>query len=138
MRKWKFQGRNVRLARLHRGLPWKAAHPWPEAFHQESPDINPSALSYCSSVIPECWPLPIFLLFFPLLIIILILYQGFPVAQTVKNLPAVQETQVRSLGQEDPLEKEIASHSSILACRIPWIEEAGGLQSMGSQRVRHN
>ena len=59
-------------------------------------------------------------------------------AQTVKNLPAVQETQVRSLGQEDPLEKEIASHSSILACRIPWIEEAGGLQSMGSQRVRHN
>ena len=63
---------------------------------------------------------------------------GLPEAQTVKNLPAVQETQVRSLGQEDPLEKEIASHSSILACRIPRIEEAGGLQSMGSQRVRHN
>ena len=59
-------------------------------------------------------------------------------AQTVKNLPAVQETQVRSLGQEDPLEKEIAFHSRILAWRIPWIEEPGGLQSMGSQRVRHN
>ena len=55
-----------------------------------------------------------------------------------KNLPAMQETQVRSLGQEDPLEKEMATHSSILAWRIPWTEEAGGLQSMGSQRVRHD
>ena len=54
-------------------------------------------------------------------------------AQTVKNLPAVQETQVRSLGQEDPLEKETATHSSILAWRIPWIEEPGGPQSMGSK-----
>ena len=59
------------------------------------------------------------------------------VAQMAKNLPAMQETQVRSLGQEDPLEKEMATHSSILAWRIPWREEAGGLQSMGSQRVRH-
>ena len=59
-------------------------------------------------------------------------------AQTVKNLPAVQQTQVRSLGQEDPLEKEIASHSRILAWRIPWIEEPGGLQSMGSHRVGHD
>ena len=49
------------------------------------------------------------------------------VAQTVKNLPAVQETQVRSLGQEDPLEKEMATHSSILAWKIPWAEEPGGL-----------
>ena len=49
----------------------------------------------------------------------------------VKNLPAVQETQVQTLGQEDPLKKEIASHCSILAWRIPWIEEPGGLQSMG-------
>ena len=55
----------------------------------------------------------------------------------VKNLPAMQETQVRSLGQEDPLEKEMATHSSILAWRIPWTEEPGGLQSMGSQRGRH-
>ena len=54
----------------------------------------------------------------------------------VKNLPAVQETQVQTLGQEDPLKKEIASHCSILAWRIPWIEEPGGLQSMGEQRVR--
>ena len=55
----------------------------------------------------------------------------------VKNLPAVQETQVRSLGWEDPLEKEMATHSSILACRIPWTEEPGGLQSMGLRRVGH-
>ena len=54
-------------------------------------------------------------------------------AQTVKNLAAMQETQVRSLGQEDPLEEEMATHSSILAWRIPWTEEPGGLQSMGSQ-----
>ena len=58
--------------------------------------------------------------------------------QTVNNLTAMQETQVRSLGQEDPLEKDIATHSSILAWRILWAEEPGGLQSMGSQRVGHN
>ena len=58
--------------------------------------------------------------------------------QTVKNLPAIQETWVRSLGREDPLEKEMATHSSILAWRIPWTEEPGGLQSTGSQRVRHD
>ena len=57
-----------------------------------------------------------------------------PVAQSVKNLPAVQETQVRSLGWEDPLEKEMATHSNILAWKISWTEEPGGLQSMGSQR----
>ena len=60
------------------------------------------------------------------------------VSQMVKNLPAIQETQVRSLGQEDPLEKEMATHSSILAWKIPWVEEPGGLQSMGSQRVEHD
>ena len=60
------------------------------------------------------------------------------VAQRVKCLPAIQETWVQSLGWEDTLEKEIATHTSILAWRIPWIEEPGGLQSMGSQRVRHN
>ena len=59
-------------------------------------------------------------------------------SQKVKNLPAVQETQVQSLGWEDPLEKEMTIHSSILAWRILWTEEPGGLQSMGSQRVRHN
>ena len=56
-------------------------------------------------------------------------------AQTVKNLPARQETRVQSLGWEDPLEKEMATHSSILAWEIPWTEEPGRLQSMGSQRV---
>ena len=58
-------------------------------------------------------------------------------AQTVKNLPAMQETRVRSLSQEDPLEKRMATHSSILAWRISWTEVPGGLQSMGSQGVRH-
>ena len=56
----------------------------------------------------------------------------------VKNLPAMQETWVRFLGQEDSLEKGMATHCSILAWRIPWTEEPGGLQSMGSQRARHN
>ena len=60
------------------------------------------------------------------------------VAWMVKGLPAVQETQVQSLGREDPLEKEMATHSSILARRIPWMEEPGGLYSMGSQRVGHD
>ena len=56
----------------------------------------------------------------------------------VKNLPAIKETWVQSLGQEDPLEKGMATHSSILAWRIPWTEEPGGLQSMRSQRAGHN
>ena len=56
-------------------------------------------------------------------------------AQRLKRLPAMQETWVRSLGQEDPLEKEIAMHSSTLAWKIPWTEEPGGLQSMGSQEL---
>ena len=55
----------------------------------------------------------------------------------VKRLPTVRETRVRSLGWEDPLEKEMATHSSILAWKISWTEEAGGLQSMGLQRVGH-
>ena len=59
-------------------------------------------------------------------------------AQTVQNPPAVQETWVQSLGQEDPLEKEMATHSSILAWRIPGTEEPGGLPSMGSHRVGHD
>ena len=60
------------------------------------------------------------------------------VAQRVKHLPVMWKTQVRYLGREDPLEKEMATHSSILAWRIPWTEEPGRLQSMGSQRVGHN
>jgi len=60
------------------------------------------------------------------------------VAQMVKHLPIMRETQVQSLGQEDPLEKEIATHSSTLAWKIPWTEEPGRLQSMGLQRVGHD
>ena len=60
------------------------------------------------------------------------------VTQSVKDLPAVQETRVRSLGWEDPLKKELATQSSILAWKISWTEEPGGLQSMGSQRVGHD
>ena len=59
-------------------------------------------------------------------------------AQTVENLPAMRETHVQSLGREDPLEKEMATHSSILAWRIPWMEEPGRLQSRGLQRVGHD
>ena len=65
-------------------------------------------------------------------------YPASLVAQMVNNLPAMQETWVQSLGQEDPLEKGMATHSSILAWRIPWTEEPDGLQSMGSQRVGHD
>ena len=71
------------------------------------------------------------------IIINIYLYHSL-VAQMVKRLPAMQETWVRSLGQEDPLEKEMATHSSILAWKIPWTEEPGGLQSTGSQRVGHD
>ena len=58
------------------------------------------------------------------------------VVQTVKNLPVMQKNQVQSLGQEDPLEKGMVTHSSLLAWRIPWTEEPGGLQSMGLQRIQ--
>ena len=58
--------------------------------------------------------------------------------RSIRNPSAVQEIQVRALGREDPLEKGMATHSSILAWRIPWTEEPGGLQSMGLQRVRHD
>ena len=58
-------------------------------------------------------------------------------AQWVKNLPAMQETGVRSLGQEDPLEKGMATHPSVLVWRIPWTEEPGGLQSVGLHRIEH-
>ena len=62
----------------------------------------------------------------------------FVVAQMVKNPPAIQEIWVQSLGREDPLEREMATYSSILAWELPWTEESGGLQSMGSQRVGHD
>ena len=65
-------------------------------------------------------------------------HQASLVAQRVKRLPAMRETWVRSLGQEDSLEKEMATHSSIIAWRTPWTEEPGRLQSTGSQRIRCN
>ena len=64
--------------------------------------------------------------------------KGFACGSVVKNLPAKQEMQIRSWGQEDSLEKEMAIHSNILTWKIPWIEESGGLQSTGSERVRHD
>ena len=66
------------------------------------------------------------------------IFRASLVAQMVKRLPAMQETWVRTLGWEDPLEKEMATHCSTLAWKIPWTEEPGGLQSMGLQRLRHN
>ena len=61
-----------------------------------------------------------------------------PFSQTIKNVPAMQETRVRSLGREDPLEKGMATHSSILAWTIPWTEDPDGLQPKGSQRIGHD
>ena len=63
---------------------------------------------------------------------------GFPSGSVVKNPPAKQETQVKALGQEDPLEEEMATHSSIPVRKIPWTEEPGKLQSIGLQRLGHN
>ena len=85
-----------------------------------------------------------FFSFFKIIIYLFLAVLGLPaaraflVAQLVKNPPAMQETWVRFLGQEDPLEKEMATHSRILAWRIPWAEGPGGLRSMGLQRVGHN
>ena len=73
-----------------------------------------------------------------LLVCSIILNRASLVAQRLKRWPPMRETRVRSLGREDPLEKEMATHSSILAWRIPWTEEPGGLQSTGSQRVGHD
>ena len=73
-----------------------------------------------------------------LLIFSIVVPEGFPDGSDGKNPPAMRETWARSLGWEDPLEEGVATYSSILAWRIPWTEEPGGLQSIGSQRVRHN
>ena len=75
---------------------------------------------------------------FSLQILYQLSYQGSLVAQTVKRLSTMRETRVRFLGREDPLEKEMAIHYSIIAWKIPWTEEPGRLQSMGLQRVGHD
>ena len=79
---------------------------------------------------PSTWTIGLFFIFLGLFLIII---RASLIAQLVKNLPAMQETLVRFLGQEDPLEKDMATHSSILAWRIPWTEESCRLQSIGSQ-----
>ena len=75
---------------------------------------------------------------FPQFVVIYRVTRTSLVSQTVKHLPTMKETQVQSLGWEDLLEKEMATHSSILAWKIPWTEKPGRLQSMGSQRVGHD
>ena len=111
--------------------PTSPCHTHPQLFAQ---DLQHRASSvFCSGLFSFSWPAfwgiprvhPVFLL-------------GCLVAWMVKDLPAAQENRVQPLGQEDPLEKEMATHSSTLAWKIPWTEEPGKLQPMGSQRVRHN
>ena len=107
-----------------------------------------SALLLYSLLLMEVAPvIPLAFTHGPVLISLSILYWKFYkaysckaslVAQMVKRLPAMRETQVQFLGQEDPLEKEMAIHSSTLAWKIPWTEEPDRLQSMGSQRVGHD
>ena len=96
------------------------------------PSAPAPSIQYCASNLD--WRLVSYMILF------IFKLTGFPGGSAVKNLPAMQESQkrqVRSLGQEDPLEKETATHSSILVWRIPRTEESGGLQSIGSQRVHH-
>ena len=113
-------------------LPWDLVFPRIPGVHLHTytlPDAFPSPFSP--------WASPAWLFF----LLVEISPSSTPVslvAQTVKNLPAMQEAWVRSLGQEDPLEEGMATHSSILAWRTPWTEEPGGLQSIGLQRVRHD
>ena len=97
----------------------------------------PEENSYFASFLFFCITTGVFFFFFFLVNVHSDLWASL-VAQMVKNLPAMQETGVWSWGQEDPLEKGMAIHSSILAWRIPWTEEPGGLQSMWLQRVKHD
>ena len=102
--------------------------------------------AYLPTLSPAVFQTQDFFFFFHFYFILECLGGNFPissrgaslVAQMVKNPPAMQETQVQSLGQEDPLEKGMTTHSRILAWSIPGTEEPDGLQSMGSQRVRHD
>ena len=112
--------------------------------------LSSAGVCWCTSLIPLVHISFIFsakhlnaclvlcLLLFVVLVVLLTLMKRALVAQTVKNTPSMQETQVQSLGQKDPLEKAKTTHSSILAWIIPWTEEPDGLQSIGSQRVRYD
>ena len=107
---------------------------WPIRFSQTSPPKG--ATAQLSSYFFLCYSVRLSSLFTVKIIFVYLLTWASLVAQTVKNLPAIHETWVRPLGWEDPLEDSMATHSSILAWRIPWTEELGGLQSMWSQRVQ--
>ena len=99
------------------------------------------SLCFCSfSFLPPLFVMNKSMIIYFTLCLVILYYPDWAslVAQTVKRLPVMQETQVLSLGWEDPLEKEMATHSSILAWRTLWIEEPSRLQSTGSQRVRHD
>ena len=113
-------GVNLRIVDLHTLYPLPHVHPHTKISHQAHPNWKriPTHLLRKQRA-GNIWRIAL-------------------VAQTVKRLPTMQETQVPSLGWEDPLEKEIATHSSIHVWKIPWTEEPAGLQSMGSQRVRHD
>ena len=109
-------------------------------FHQGKNDlelVNSNTFSYTANYKKYSWSFDLTYIHKHVHICILVIEPPV-VAETVKRLPAMQETWVRSLGQKNTLEKEMATHSSTLAWKIPWTEEPGGLQSMGLQRVRHD
>ena len=116
--------------RIESDSPERDHHHWP---HHPKPPF-PSHCSHPHPLAPETRGL------FPISMVLpyLELQIGASLAALVRNLPAMQETWVQSLGQKDPVEKRRATHSSILAWRIPWTEEPGGLQSMESKRVAHD
>ena len=111
--------------------PQSSFYPLPHLLYSSNLQIIPSTLNHPVTSIPTCYAMAY--LSSPLVI-----KWASLVAQTLKNLPAMQETQVGSLGQEDPWQEGMATHSSFLARKIPWTEELGGLRSMGSQRGRHD
>ena len=119
--------------------------PFPTPGDLPDPGIEPASVAWKVDSLPQDHTTLIYFVKMPALsLLILLIYtfiaysRNFPVAYTSKNLLAMQETWVRFLGQKDPLEKGLAIHSSILAWRIPQIEEPEGLQFVGSQRVRHD
>ena len=103
-------------------------------YHYRALGLEVFKVLFCFVLFWSCW---VFVVMHRLSLVAFLLWASL-VVQLVKNLPAVQETWVLSLGWEDPLEKEMATYSSILAWRISWTEELGGLQSMGLQRVGHD
>ena len=123
---------------------WGEKRPNPGGLEKSTCEKYPTPFILCFSLWPLLLPLNLLLLSiwnirkFSENITALLPLRASLMAQLVKNLPATQETWVQSLGRKDPLEKEMATHSSILAWRIPWTEERSRLQSMGLQRVRHS